>query len=562
MHIERHRLGALVLSACLCPAAPASTPAAPARVADSEHPAALAAGRDKGELDEARIPPGTPIRRIVLVQENIFDLSQEDEDNWLYRTMNRLHIVTRPATVRQQLLFHEGEIYDPRLVEESARILRENKYLYDATIEPALNSDGELEIDVVTRDVWTLTPEISYSRGGGENKTILGLEESNLFGTGHRLMVAYEDDVDRRGTVFGYEDRQLFGTWTSLGFSIANNSDGHSNVLSLVKPFYALDARRAWGLSYFDDDRRSTYYDLGDEAAEYRHQRQYYTAFGGISAGLNKGWVRRWTYGFAYDNNEFGEVRDPELPAVVPANRKLVYPFAGFELLEDRYEISMNHNQIDRAEDFYLGTRLAVTLGWSDTAFGADRDALIYGLSGNYSLGSLKDQALLLSGNFEARQEDGSTENSTLDLVATYYWRQSDKRLFFAHLMSTLGHDLDGDNIVEIGGDNGLRGYPLRYQSGDSSLILSVEQRYFTDWYPWRLFRVGGAVFADIGRVWGPNALGTESLGWLRDVGIGLRLAPTRLGTTKVFHVDVAFPLDGTDDIDDVQILVRAKRGF
>ena len=35
-----------------------------------------------------------------------------------------------------------------------------------------------------------------------------------------------------------------------------------------------------------------------------------------------------------------------------------------------------------------------------------------------------------------------------------------------------------------------------------------------------------------------------------------------RFGTDKVFHVDVAFPLDGDDGIDDVQILFEAKRSF
>ncbi len=508
------------------------------------------------------VPVGTEIRRVILVQENIFDLSKEDENNWLYRTMNKLHIVTRPNTIRRQLLFGEGRGYDPRLVAESERILRENKYLYDASIRPVMNADGELEIDVRTRDVWTLTPEITYSRGGGENKTRLGLEESNLFGTGRRMLFTWEDDVDRRGKVFEYYDRQLAGTWTSLGLSIADNSDGHSHALSVVKPFHALDARWAGGATYFDDDRVTTYYDLGEEAAEFRHERQYYVGFGGFSDGLKRGWVRRFTLGAAYDNNEFGPPESPDLPVLIPDNRKLVYPFLGFELLEDRFEKSLNSNQIDRVEDFYLGTRVALQVGWSDESFGADRDALLYSMSANHSIGTLEGKALLLAAGLNARHEDGGSANSLFNLNASFYWRQSDKWLFYTQLLGTLGHNLDGDTIVELGGDNGLRGYPLRYQSGDSSLVVSAEQRYFTDWYPFRLVRVGAAVFADVGRVWGPNALGTGNLGWLTDVGVGLRFAPTRLGTTKVFHLDVAFPLGGTDDIDEVQILFRARRGF
>ena len=47
----------------------------------------------------------------------------------------------------------------------------------------------------------------------------------------------------------------------------------------------------------------------------------------------------------------------------------------------------------------------------------------------------------------------------------------------------------------------------------------------------------------------------------LRDVGLGLRLAPTR-ASSKIVHIDLAFPLDGDSGIDSVQILVEAKKSF
>jgi len=30
--------------------------------------------------------------------------------------------------------------------------------------------------------------------------------------------------------------------------------------------------------------------------------------------------------------------------------------------------------------------------------------------------------------------------------------------------------------------------------------LLTVEQRFYTDWYPFRLARIGAAVFGDVGR--------------------------------------------------------------
>jgi hemolysin activation/secretion protein len=115
---------------------------------------------------------------------------------------------------------------------------------------------------------------------------------------------------------------------------------------------------------------------------------------------------------------------------------------------------------------------------------------------------------------------------------------------------------------MQLGGDSGLRGYPLRYQTGTSRALLTLEQRLYTEWFPWRLFYVGGAVFFDVGRTWGRGAVGEESRGLLKDVGIGLRLGNARGAFGSVLHFDVAFPLDRTPDIDSVQFLVGTKQSF
>ena len=56
-----------------------------------------------------------------------------------------------------------------------------------------------------------------------------------------------------------------------------------------------------------------------------------------------------------------------------------------------------------------------------------------------------------------------------------------------------------------LGGDNGLRGYPLRYQAGDDNALMTLEQRFYSNWQPLKLFNVGAAVFFDAGRTWGDD---------------------------------------------------------
>ncbi len=494
--------------------------------------------------------------------QNVFDLSNPDENRALFRWMNRFHLRTREKTVRKQLLFREGDEISQRLVDESARILRRKRYFYDANIEMTKREDGTIDMKVVTRDVWSLTPEISLSRSGGENRSQIGFEETNLFGLGQTIQIARDNGVDRESTNFEFADPHLGRSWVSGFLRLADNSDGHSNVLSLVRPFFQLDARWAAGLSIVDDERRTALYRLGEEAAEYQQDLNSFRIFRGWSKGLEGDWVQRWTLGATFDERRFSAVPSPELPQAIPEDRKLVYPYISFEIFENRFEKSENRNQIGRTEDFYMGTRVYGLLGYSATGFGADREAWIVegGLSRGF--GSMNDTALLLDSRYSARVEDHSVRNSRLDVSARYFRRQSEKKLFYAGVEATFGNNLDLDNPVQIGGDTGLRGYRLRYQNGDSRVLFTLEQRYFTDWYPFRLVRVGGAVFFDAGRSFGDNPLGGSSLGWLKDAGIGLRFAPTRGGTTKIIHLDLAFPLDGDDSIDDVQILLEAKRSF
>ncbi|MEM9334968.1 MAG: hypothetical protein AAGA33_08955 [Pseudomonadota bacterium] len=505
---------------------------------------------------------GVIIGEIRLDKHNVFDTDDPEEDNALYRLLNRLHFVTRDGIIRKQLLFAEGEPLVARELRETERILRRNTYLFNASVNIERVEGGVADLTVMTRDVWTLIPDVSLSRSGGENSSRYGVEEANLFGRGQLIRLVRDENVDRESTLFEFEDEHLGQSWTTLNVRFADNSDGDLRQLIARRPFVELDSRWAAGGSFIDDDRRIALYRLGDEAAEFQRDSRYASVFRGWSKGIRDGWVRRLTLGAVYDDRRFGAVFDPSLPALLPENRKLVYPYVGVQILEDRFEESANSNAMGRTEDFFLGTRIDATIGYASESFGSDRDAWLLGIDGSKGFGSMELNALLTRFSLNGRIEDGDSKNVLASASATWYQRQSEKWLFFASVSGTWGEELDLDQPVQLGGDTGLRGYPLRYQNGPSKLLFTVEQRYFTDWYPWRFFRVGAAVFFDAGRSFGDSPLGEESAGWLKDVGIGLRLAPTRGGTKKIVHIDLAFPLDGDEDIDDVQILLEAKRSF
>ena len=549
------------MTACLALIASGSLTLLPALAQEPDQDVMIDAAANlpsAAELEAA----GATIGRIIIEKQNVFDTSKPGENKSIFRLANRWHIVTRDAVIEQQLLFRSGDRFSQRVLEESERLLRRNNYLYDTTITPLRYEHGVVDIRVWTRDLWTLMPGVSVSRSGGENRNRVELSEQNLLGLGVKLRVSYTEDVDRDSTSFEYFDKNLGDSWTSLFFKYSDKSDGGTTQFDLKRPFYALDTRWSAGMAFLDDEREVSFYDLGDEAAEYLSETETHSAFWGWSDGLKDGWVKRWTTGIVYDDREFSAVPNGQLPSLIPEDRRLVYPFIGYELLQDHFQTASNRDQIERTEDFYLGTRLTASLGWASESFGSDRDAFIYQVSASKGFGSIKRKALFLSSWASGRVEHGESANTEVGANARYYNKITEKRLFFMTLDASWGNDLDLDNLVDLGGDTGLRGYPLRYQTGDSRILLTVEQRYFTDWYPFRLFRVGGAIFADIGRTWGDNPVGGPPLGWLKNIGLGLRLGPTRSSGRDLIHIDVAFPLDGDPSIDSVQFLVESKRSF
>ena len=504
---------------------------------------------------------GATIGRILIENDNIFDLNDPEENSWLYRVANSAHIKTRPQVIEQQLLFETGDAYTRQVLEESERILRSNRYLHDAVIQPIEYREGIVDLRVETTDTWTLAPSVSFGRKGGKNTGAIGIKEQNLFGTGTKIGLSYKSGVDRDSTNFVFHDSQLGDSWVGLYAVLANNSDGHSRILQVDRPFISLDSHGAGGFSLLDDDRIDTLYDRGEPFADFRHQEQALEAYGGWSKGLLNGATRRFTAGFGFEEHRFLSAENDVPDLALPADRKFVYPFVGIEYVQDKFEKTRNHDQINRTEDRFLGTRLSARLGYASAGFGSSDDAYLVSAHAQRGFGHSDGNSLLLDGDVDFRWSNGEARNLLFTGSAKYYRRQSERRLLYINLSGTYGGNLDADTQILLGGDDGLRGYPLRYQNGNKRALFSIEQRYFTDWYPFRLFHIGGAVFFDAGRVWGENSAGSGNLGLMKDIGFGLRIGNSRSGIGRMTHIDVAFPLDGEQNINSVQFLLELKQG-
>jgi hypothetical protein len=547
--IAMHSMRLLALGAMLA-ALPAPAAAEPS--------AALAALPSFRELEAA----GARIGQIIIRNEDVFDTTDPEEDNALFRAANAIHVTTRAGVIRRALLFKPGDPVNAALIEETERVLRGARFIYDVRLRPVALRDNVVGIEVLTRDTWTLDLGLSFGRSGGNSSTNYGIGDYNLLGTGTAVAFARTSDVDRSGRTFHISNDSLLGNWISASYRRSSNDDGRSEGANLVRPFYSLDAHWSAGASWSRDDRVDNIYNGGEVVSRYRHDETRAEVFAGFSRGRHEGWVQRYSAGLRQTENRYALEPGATAPDRLPDDETLAMPFVRYELIEDRYEKLTNRNQLGRPEFFALGLNAVVDVGYAAVALGSSRNSWV--ISGSVSRGFLLShrQTLMTSAYLSGRLVDEGAERVQTGFSAQYYLPHHGRWLFYASAAADKLFAPGPTDMLLLGGDNGLRGYPLRYQAGDQRALLTIEERLYTDIFIWRLFRRGAATYVDVGRAWGGPYANQNDPGWLANVGVGLRIFNVRSAFSNVLHVDLAMPISPVADIKRVQFLVKTRASF
>jgi outer membrane protein assembly factor BamA len=505
------------------------------------------------------------IGKIEVHTVQVFDLSDPKDDNWIFRTADDLHKRTRDSAIRAQLLFRSGDPYSRRLLDETARNIRLNSsFLREPLIRPIRYHDGLVDIEVITHDVWTLQPGVDFSRSGGTNSIGVDFADANFLGFGKYAEIGHEETVDRTSNFVRWQDPNVWGTHWVDGAVFSKNSDGTIWQLAGGLPFYSLEARNAAGVDFGDVHSTVTRYRLGQAYDAYSLSDHAGDLFIGKAIIVSDAWTERVLLGWRVDDANFSPAPGQIPLAPLPQDRNLSYPFVRTQWVQNRFDTMRNLDLIARTEDVHFGLDASVGLGWATPAFGADRHSLLADSEINYGWRFAESEELFLTSRLASRFEAGSMRDAIATWGASYYLATSDMTRFLARFTGDAGRNLDGDHTLQLGGDTGLRGYPLRYQNGNQRALFTLEERLYTNWYLFRLFNVGAAAFYDMGRTWGTTLVPTPQLGLLKDAGIGLRLGNARSSFGSVIHVDLAFPLDRTSTvpINSVQFLVTTEQSF
>ena len=507
--------------------------------------------------------------RIRSIQIKVNDVFEGQDLALFYRTANNIKPQTREHVIRRELLFKEGDVYDPFRIQESARFLRALPFLRQIFITPTFDGD-QVDIIVSVQDTWTFVPFLSFSSGGGTKKESVGISESNLAGFGKRVEMLYANDEGRQKIEGVFEDRRLFGTYQNLTVGHFQRTDGDRTVVFYGRPFRSLVEPYSWSMEVESFDLVGRLFDKATESFIYRQRRDNVSGGFTFAEGTPTESVRRYTLGYEFssdffstaDASDYTDVNvDPNSvshnPDLLAKNRRFSGPSVAFQRITPDF-ISLNYvDFFDRVEDFNLGSEFLARSTLALDAFGSFRNTLL--LSANVSRGLRLGDSSFLRGRIggSSRGDSHSFNNTIISSDVRYVNARGPKYIGdryigrftdFASLEMDFGAGLDRDKQLFLGAFTGLRGYADRSFTGSQDITLTLEERVHLVDDLFRIVSLGSAVFVDTG--------GTSRHGFgdildeqLRsDVGFGLRLGFPRSTGGGVIRIDVAFPTnDGVD---------------
>ena len=512
------------------------------------------------------IPPGATIGEVRIHNRPIFDTDKPGQDNALYRLLNWLNVPTWDSALASQLVFNEGDYFRSGELAESERILRSRPYLTAAWISPVRVCGDEVDVSVLARDTWTLFPSLGVSRSGGENKATVGISDPNFLGSGKSVSFSRTRDADRTTTSFSAHDPNLLGSRWEASLGYEDRSDGRGRNLSIERPFYSEDALWSLGVQGAEDRREEALFFGGEKVSHF--ERDSSSASISYGTALSRSGVARprLLAGYRYEEQRFSPVEGRVAPAPFPADRILSYPWIGFQWRENRFHEMVNLTQLQRVEDVRDGIDFRTEVGYSSEDLGATGNRLVVRYHFSDSIVATRrnfaDYRVSQSGHY--RFDEDRVENLTATLKGRYFYGGVERwNGWYSMLEFTAARNLTADQQLTLGGHSGLRGYPRHYQQGNRRFLGTLERRYFPDWHPFSLFRLGGVAFLDVGRAWFDDGRrnGPDD-GVLTDLGVGLRLASSRIEVDRMLHLDFAVPLDGDDRIDGFQVLLRGRAQF
>lgn len=509
------------------------------------------------------------VRDIDVEIRNVFDPTVPGENLWLFRVANALHIETRAAVIRRELLMRPGSQTDLEQVEESERNLRALPFIKEASLTSQQNPDGTVDLLVKTQDSWTTQPQFNISSEGGQTTYSAGFEEINLLGYGKDFSYFYKHGVDGVGHQLAYSDPQFLNTRLRLSSSFQDTPTGNAQDVKLERPFFSLTTRASGGITVDHSNALQKVFQEGQQISQYDQEHFNINPSAGLWVNNDPLNVVRAQLSYRYSEDIF-RPQDITQPGTLPANKALSGPVIGTSLTQSDFIKETFADRTGRVEDINLGHQSSAGLGYVAKRFGATENSLPFSANDSFGFGGNGQWFGLVSYGTSSRymlysdgQTGGRLFNTLYFLNANYYrhFAQDFPMTGVLHAESAYLQHPDSDNILSLGGDSGLRGFKNNSFTGNKSLLFNMENRFFYPKEVLHLVYVGGAIFADAGQVQ-PQGLGFTTKDFHVNLGAGMRFGLSRSADGTVFRVDLAYAVGPVQQNNRWILSISSAQGF
>ena len=546
-------------------------------------------GQDPEAFREAPPCPRGVVAVIFVDNYSVFDLSEIEDDRpfrWAYELANDVHFLTDKDFIRQELLFEEGDCFDPLLLEESARILRRYPHISSVDIFPSRPVDpgpgDSVHVTVQTSDEWTTQASLDVRVKDGLEFRGASLRERNLFGKGITAGFFYDKDAEGRAAWGAeFQTLQLFSTRWDARASYGRTRVGEFYSQGFLYPFVG-EVGRVAAREIFDHREFFFPYATPDGFEVDRallpvlERSTEITLAGRLGTPGN---LTLFGVGISREKVDFPEF--PEMLEVAVGNLTLpgdsavaatlaaqVNPRSRTRvnfLLGQRNIRFVQRRGLDALfaiQDVPVGTDVTLTVGRSvripdEVAAGEDlfARAEVFGAAapGRWVLG--------MSGSIEGlrvfSEVDGTPDKTwkdvfgEVDLFAYVQRLTWEGNTLFARVSAAGGWRSTVPFQLTLGGRRNVRGFRDHRFPGARRVVLTVENRVALEWPFPDLFDFGFTVFGDVGKIWGGDVPYGRNSGVEGTVGLGLRVG-FPAGTRGVFRMDAAVPVSGGVSFSDL----------
>jgi hypothetical protein len=471
---------------------------------------------------------------------NVFDLAIPGESWWLFRLANKIHVKTKKVVIRRELLLGPGERWDSLKALESERNLRLLGDFRSADVTPVARPDGHIDLLARTQDTWTLIPRVGFGTEGGQREFTYGIAEDNLLGYGKSVSASHSQNGDLTHDDYHYTDQRFLGTRYNLDPFYTHTQFGDGVGTDLVRPFFALDTPYGLGATWSHSLGEAILYQQANQFSRFLLKNETVSGSYGYRPKADAFAVQRIEAGWYEQKDQFFPLETYTAAGTLPGNRQLSGPTLGYSWIRPRYTKETYINKMERVEDFNMGNELQLFGGYAATALGSDRDRVFFNALDQQGFHIMPGRFVLAQVGAQGRIADGKPDNTLLFANFNLFWKAvwPVAQTWVGHLECNKGRNLDGENQITLGGNNGLRGYENYSFIGHESVLFNLEDRAFIPGEYWHLARFGGVAFFESGSV--AQAGGITWNRFYSDLGVGLRVSPTRSQSGSVARCDIA----------------------